>query len=189
MSQILYEETGCIMPRNMHLYDRRTKALSKYGLSEEEMVYMFSIMTAMAHARRQRVAQNLDEAFDVDEDVAETEEETAEDNTAAYREEIKRLRNALHDAEKAARDARKALDESKVQAMIEHRELADLRELVFHQDEEDLKLIGYVPVKPHVPLYIIYFTLWPDESGALQTWPDIYGYDKVILEHLKPYLP
>lgn len=139
MSQILYEETGCIMPRNMHLYDRRTKALSKYGLSEEEMVYMFSIMTAMAHARRQRVAQNLDEEFDVDEDVAETEEETAEDNTAAYREEIKRLRNTLHDAEKAARDARKALDESKVQAMIEHRELADLRELVFHQDEEDLE--------------------------------------------------
>ena len=138
MSQILYEETGCIMPRNMHLYDRRTKALSKYGLSEEEMVYMFSIMTAMAHARRQRVAQNLDEEFDVDEDVAETEEETAEDNTAAYREEIKRLRSALHDAEKTARDARKALDESRAQALIEHRELADLRELVFHQDEDDL---------------------------------------------------
>ena len=58
-----------------------------------------------------------------------------------------------------------------------------------HQDEEDHKLIGYVPVKPHVPLYIIYYTLWPDENGALQTWPDIYGYDKVVLEHLKPYLP
>jgi murein L,D-transpeptidase YcbB/YkuD len=57
-----------------------------------------------------------------------------------------------------------------------------------HQDEDDHKLIGYVPVKPHVPLYIIYFTLWPDENGALQTWPDIYGYDKVVLQHLKPYL-
>ena len=58
-----------------------------------------------------------------------------------------------------------------------------------HADDEDHKLIGYVPVKPHVPLYIIYFTLWPDETGALQTWPDIYGYDRVVLEHLKPYLP
>ena len=58
-----------------------------------------------------------------------------------------------------------------------------------HRDEEDHKLIGYVPVKPHVPLYIIYFTLWPDETGALQTWPDIYGYDRVVLEHLNPYLP
>ena len=58
-----------------------------------------------------------------------------------------------------------------------------------HQDEEDHKLIGYVPVKPHVPLYIIYFTLWPDETGTLQTWPDIYGYDRVVMDHLKPYLP
>ena len=58
-----------------------------------------------------------------------------------------------------------------------------------HQDEEDHKLIGYVPVKPHVPLYIIYFTLWPDETGDLKTWPDVYGYDRVILEHLTTYLP
>ena len=59
-----------------------------------------------------------------------------------------------------------------------------------HRNHEgDHKLIGYVPVKPHVPLYIIYFTLWPDETGALQTWPDIYGYDRIVLEHLNPYLP
>ena len=58
-----------------------------------------------------------------------------------------------------------------------------------HDDEEEHKLIGYVPVKPHVPLYIIYYTLWPDETGALQTWPDVYDYDRVVTEHLKPYLP
>lgn len=61
--------------------------------------------------------------------------------------------------------------------------------LLAHQEETEHKLIGYVPVKPHVPLYIIYYTLWPDEHDALQTWPDVYGYDKVILQHLKPYLP
>ena len=136
MSQLLYEETGCILPRNMHLYDRRTKTLSKYGVSDDEMPYMLSIMTALAHARRQRVAQNLDEEFD-DEDTPETVGETGEDNSAEYREEIKRLRAALHDAEKAARDARKDLEDSKAQALIEHRELADLRELVFRQSEED----------------------------------------------------
>jgi murein L,D-transpeptidase YcbB/YkuD len=58
-----------------------------------------------------------------------------------------------------------------------------------HQDEEEHKLIGYVPVKPHIPLYIIYFTLWPDETGDLKTWPDVYGYDRVIYEHLTIYLP
>ncbi len=138
MSQILYEETGCIMPRNLHIYDRRSKALSKYGVDDKEAVYLLSIMTAMAYARRQRVAQNLDEEFDSDYSAEEPGKATEDDNAAAYREEIKRLRSALHDAEKAARDARKALDESREQSLIEHRELADLRELVFHQDENDL---------------------------------------------------
>ncbi len=50
------------------------------------------------------------------------------------------------------------------------------------------KLIGYVPVKPHVPLYIIYYTIWPDQDGVMQTWPDVYNYDNVIWEHLRPYL-
>ena len=57
-----------------------------------------------------------------------------------------------------------------------------------HRTDEDHKLIGYVPVKPHVPLYIIYNTLWPDETGAMQTWPDVYGYDRVIWQHLQPYM-
>ena len=59
--------------------------------------------------------------------------------------------------------------------------------LARHSEEKEHKLIGYVPVKPHVPLYIIYHTLWPDEQGILQTWPDVYGYDKVIQKHLQAY--
>lgn len=57
-----------------------------------------------------------------------------------------------------------------------------------HETDEDHKLIGYVPVKPHVPLYIIYYTLWNDENGVLQTWPDVYGYDAVIWNHLQPFV-
>ncbi len=57
-----------------------------------------------------------------------------------------------------------------------------------HTTDEDHKLIGYVPIKPRVPLYIIYYTLWTDENGELQTWPDVYGYDKVIWNHLQPFV-
>ena len=57
-----------------------------------------------------------------------------------------------------------------------------------HPGDEDHKLIGYVPVKPRVPLYIIYYTLWTDENGVLQTWPDVYGYDNVIWNQLQPYV-
>lgn len=57
-----------------------------------------------------------------------------------------------------------------------------------HPDQETRnKIIGYIPVTPRVPLYIIYYTLWPDESGILQTWPDVYGYDKVMWNQLKTF--
>lgn len=58
-----------------------------------------------------------------------------------------------------------------------------------HPDEEDhKKLVGYVPVKPRVPLYIIYNTIWPDENGTLRQWPDLYGYDNAIWNNLQPYM-
>ena len=54
--------------------------------------------------------------------------------------------------------------------------------------DERNKLISHVPVQPRVPLYIIYYTLWPDADGVLQTWPDVYGYDAAIWKQLKTYL-
>ena len=63
------------------------------------------------------------------------------------------------------------------------------RAVANHRAEDgDIKLIGYVPIKPHVPLYIIYYTLWPDEQGVLQEWPDIYGYDNLMWNYLKPFV-
>ena len=62
------------------------------------------------------------------------------------------------------------------------------QEYIETHDKLDYKLISYVPVKPRVPLYIIYNTLWPDAAGVMQTWPDVYGYDDVIWKHLQPYV-
>jgi murein L,D-transpeptidase YcbB/YkuD len=55
-------------------------------------------------------------------------------------------------------------------------------------ENEEPKLIGYVPVKPRVPIYIIYQTIWPDQHGTMRTWPDVYGYDQQLAKALKPYL-
>ena len=58
-----------------------------------------------------------------------------------------------------------------------------------HPNKDDVKkLIGHVGVTPHVPLYIIYYTMWPDESGVWREWPDVYGYDDVIWKQMQPYL-
>jgi murein L,D-transpeptidase YcbB/YkuD len=50
------------------------------------------------------------------------------------------------------------------------------------------KLAGYVPVKHATPLYIIYYTLWTDENGTMRSWPDVYGYDKVMWSNLISYM-
>ena len=50
------------------------------------------------------------------------------------------------------------------------------------------KLAGYVPVKHATPLYIIYYTLWTDENGIMRSWPDVYGYDKVMWSNLISYM-
>ena len=59
------------------------------------------------------------------------------------------------------------------------------RDYVATHGSDHKKLISYVPVKPHVPIYILYYTLWPDADGILQTWPDVYGYDDVVWKQLK----
>lgn len=50
------------------------------------------------------------------------------------------------------------------------------------------KLVRQVKVEPVVPLFITYYTLYPDENGQLQEYPDVYGYDKAIIKSLTPYI-
>lgn len=50
------------------------------------------------------------------------------------------------------------------------------------------RLIGNVEVKPTVPLYIYYYTLYPDPDGTLRAYNDVYGYDALVWQTLKNYL-
>lgn len=49
-------------------------------------------------------------------------------------------------------------------------------------------LIGKADVAPKVPVFIWYYTLFPDVTGVLRTYSDLYGYDSVIYSYLKNYL-
>lgn len=48
-------------------------------------------------------------------------------------------------------------------------------------------IIGSVKVEPTVPVFITYFTLWPEADGRMVSLPDVYGYDSVIYKHLENY--
>lgn len=59
-----------------------------------------------------------------------------------------------------------------------------------HEDDpRPLRLFTTQSVFPHVPVYIIYYTIYPNpETDRLETWPDVYGYDKVISRAGTPFL-
>lgn len=49
------------------------------------------------------------------------------------------------------------------------------------------KVVGSVKLKPQVPLFITYYTLYPMANGRVEEYPDVYGYDGVIYQLLKKY--
>lgn len=55
-------------------------------------------------------------------------------------------------------------------------------------DDVKSNLLNSLKVQPQIPLFITYYTIYPNESGILQYYPDIYGYDKVIYNQLKAYI-
>lgn len=50
------------------------------------------------------------------------------------------------------------------------------------------KMLGSLNVNPQVPVFITYYTLYPDQNGMLIPYPDVYGFDNVIYNSLKGYL-
>lgn len=51
--------------------------------------------------------------------------------------------------------------------------------------EVNRELVHSLPVKPRVPIYITYLTLYPTRSGKLIPFEDVYGYDEVIYRQLQ----
>jgi ABC-type oligopeptide transport system ATPase subunit len=48
-------------------------------------------------------------------------------------------------------------------------------------DPKPFRLMSYQDVNPKVPLYIIYYTAYPNpKTGEVELWPDLYGYDQAI---------
>ena len=53
-----------------------------------------------------------------------------------------------------------------------------------------IRLVSRTDVSPSVPVLIDYYTLYPNpKTGKLDHWADLYGYDKILLNAIKPFLP
>jgi len=70
--------------------------------------------------------------------------------------------------------------------------LKDLRERERNGEtiQRPLRLLTYHDIKPNVPLFIIYYTAYPDpETHLINYYSDIYGYDRVLLRAAQSLIP
>lgn len=57
------------------------------------------------------------------------------------------------------------------------------------EDAGPLRLINSHSISPTIPVYLLYYTLYPNPaSGQLQTWPDVYSYDEPLFNAIKPFV-
>lgn len=56
------------------------------------------------------------------------------------------------------------------------------------QARDRKRLLRSLPVSPQIPLFITYYTLYPDAQGRMRAYPDVYGYDQLLYQKLKTYL-
>jgi len=138
LAQIIYEETGCVLPGNLHIYNDKAKLLGQYGIRGKDASAALMMMSTLASARHSATALNLDADLDLilgDENTPLAQEGEKLD-VDALEAEIKRLKEALYASDKENRETKKTLANVKAAAEREHRELADLRSLVFNQENE-----------------------------------------------------
>ena len=50
------------------------------------------------------------------------------------------------------------------------------------------KLLHSLGVKPTVPLFITYYTLYPNADGVMVGYDDIYGFDPVIYAKIQNFI-
>ena len=142
LAQIVYEETGCIMPRDMNKYADRLRAIKDYGVKGKDSMALLYLFSALSQARRQAPAFNLSDDVDLLYGNGLVEKQTQQpltydelsDRLKQALEENKRLRTSLHESERSSREIKKELSTIRDTAGLEHRELADLRELVFNRE-------------------------------------------------------
>ena len=140
LAQLLYQYTGCIMPRDLHRYDVLGLSLAAYEFGDSDLSCLIHLFTALGYVRRQRRALNLDDDPIPDKEEEPTDQVPYEElcrRLQQAREENRRLRSALHDAERTTRDVKSELLIMRDTIQRENRELADLRDLIFNASEEE----------------------------------------------------
>ena len=79
------------------------------------------------------------------------------------------------------------LDKLRITMGMEPQSEKGIKYMADLEPDKKPQLIRWQSVSPRVPLYITYYTIFPVPGGQLTTYPDVYGYDKVLAEALTTF--
>ena len=143
LAQVVYEMTGCIMPRNLKRYYPALPDLDAYGITGKKalhlLVYCMNLLGESKNRSRKlpRMEWDLEE---LPQEVWETEQtESVEELRAritVLQAENSRLKQTVYEADRELREVKKTQIAQEQKAELDRQELADLRELVFHLQED-----------------------------------------------------
>ena len=142
LSHIMYELTGCIMPRKMDRYIPALKILDRYGIRGKKTLPLLYCASALGEARHRSSLSLLDRLLESLEN--ESEEEAAAEQSAeemkcqikSLQAEVKRLKEASYEAGREVQEERIRYESLAQKAANDAQELYDLRELMFNQQND-----------------------------------------------------
>ena len=149
LAQIIFEITGGIMPRNLNRYLPALSDLEHFGITGKKTLHpLMYVMSLLGESRRQSKDWRLEceTAWDNVDAAGNLIVPDEPEETAASPEQLKatiaELKNQLAHAKKTAyvanqelHESRKTQEQLEKKLTIEQQELTDLRDLVFHQQE------------------------------------------------------
>ena len=191
LAQIIYDLSGGVVPTGIHPFEREREQLILEGMEEGMAgkitgmaeIFFLSAFQADQHGWSEdsffsplKAPEAGEEAGEPEAEAEESEAEMLRKELTAARRQIRSLKKALSETDREAARARAGYEKELADLRREHRELADLRGLVFNRDREI-----------------------PEETG--ETGPDIsypyetrkrtvvFGGHDTFLKAIRPLLP
>ena len=137
LAQLVYQYTGAVLPRDMNRFDGLKKELRAKGLKQSQVSTLCAMMNVIGEVSRQR----FDFSKYADQDDWDAEEEAVTEDLASENEKLKaelaklrkQAKEANYNLSRENRELKDRLEKMEAGAGELRQELADLREVVFHQ--------------------------------------------------------
>lgn len=147
LAQIVYESTGCILPRDLEHFLPALAATDRFEIQEDKSASLLICCLALQRAINQQSAkENAESTSEINtgmqvNPVSEDEENSNDElkmQIKTLRSELSQLKSNYYEASREVAEERKRYESLKNQVENERKELADLRELLFRQKNQQV---------------------------------------------------